>query len=135
MTKKSKKFSEEESISSEGAGEQTAYGSMPNPEIVNQEDTLETAQEMGIYSNSDEEHPAILNTKEVINVADQQNRVNPIQVEKYLGGIDYPTNKESLIEKAKEAGADDSIINALEQMLGDTFESPTDVTQALGRLD
>ncbi|HEV8570724.1 MAG TPA: DUF2795 domain-containing protein [Actinoplanes sp.] len=30
--------------------------------------------------------------------------MNPIQLRKYLGGVDYPTDKETLIRRAKENG-------------------------------
>lgn len=53
--------------------EQSAGGSMPNPEEVNEKDVLERAQEAGLYTDSDEEHPAPLNIAKEINDAEEYN--------------------------------------------------------------
>jgi hypothetical protein len=58
---------------------------------------------------------------------------NPIQLQKYLGGVDYPTDKNTLIERAKEKGADDDVIRTLRNLPVDRFNSPNDVSEALGK--
>jgi hypothetical protein len=58
---------------------------------------------------------------------------NPIQLQKYLGGVDYPTDKNTLIERAKEKGADDDVIRTLRSLPVDRFNSPNDVSEALGK--
>jgi hypothetical protein len=58
---------------------------------------------------------------------------NPIQLQKYLGGVDYPTDKKTLIERAKEKGADDDVIQTLRSLPVDRFNSPNDVSEALGK--
>ena len=58
----------------------------------------------------------------------------PIQVQKFLGGIDYPTDKASLIKRAKDNGADENVVNALNQMSANTYNSPNDVSEELGKL-
>jgi hypothetical protein len=58
---------------------------------------------------------------------------NPIQLQKYLGGVDYPTDKKTLIERAKEKGADDDVIRTLQSLPVDRFNSPNDVSEALGK--
>lgn len=65
----------------------------------------------------------------------QQAHVNPIQVQKFLKGVDYPCNKDALISKAKEEGADDSVIETLQEMPTDQFNSPNDVAQAIGKIE
>jgi hypothetical protein len=35
-----------------------------------------------------------------------QGRPNPIQIQKYLGGLEYPASKEAILEKARGEGAD-----------------------------
>jgi uncharacterized protein DUF2795 len=55
---------------------------------------------------------------------------NPIQIQKYLKGVDYPTNKEALIENAKKNGADESICASLEQLPDEDFQTPADVSEA-----
>jgi hypothetical protein len=60
--------------------------------------------------------------------------VNPIQLQKYLGGLDYPTDKQSLIDKAREKGADDNVIQTLQRLPMDRFNSPNDVSEAFGKM-
>jgi predicted outer membrane protein len=60
--------------------------------------------------------------------------VNPIQVQKYLKGVDYPASKAALLEKARSMGADENICTSLEQLPDEEFETPADVSQAFGAL-
>lgn len=59
-------------------------------------------------------------------------KVNPIQLQKHLKGVDYPASKQDLITHAKEQGADEEAISALEQMPDEQYETPTDVSKAIG---
>lgn len=38
---------------------------------------------------------------------------NPIRIQEFLGGVDYPASKESLLAHAKDSGADNDVLNAL----------------------
>ena len=58
----------------------------------------------------------------------------PIQVQKFLGGVDYPTDKGSLVERASENGADENVLTALNQISEKTYKSPNDVSEELGKL-
>lgn len=58
--------------------------------------------------------------------------VNPIQLQKFLGGIDYPADKQTLIDRARSNGADDNVIQTLEDLPRDHFNSPNDVSEAFG---
>jgi len=49
-----------------------------------------------------------------------------------LKGVDYPASKEELIEHAKQQGADENAISVLEQLPDQEYESPTDVSEAVG---
>ena len=60
--------------------------------------------------------------------------VNPIQVQKYLKGVDYPASKKALLEKAKSMGADENICASLEQLPDEDYQTPADVSQAFGAL-
>lgn len=62
-------------------------------------------------------------------------KVNPIQVQKFLSGIDYPASKQDLVQKARQEGADQDVIATLEKMPGDRFNSPNDVSEAIGKID
>jgi hypothetical protein len=59
--------------------------------------------------------------------------VNPIQVQKFLGGIDYPVSKDALVKHAEEHGADDNVREVLENLPMDEFNSPNDVSEAIGK--
>ncbi len=65
----------------------------------------------------------------------QAGYVNPIQVQKYLKGVDYPCNKQGLIDRAKQEGADEKVIQTLQAMPMDQFNSPNDVAQAIGKIE
>lgn len=56
---------------------------------------------------------------------------NPIQVQKFLGGMSYPASKENLVSHAKDAGADRDIVDALDNLPDKEYDGPTDVTSAL----
>ena len=62
-------------------------------------------------------------------------QVNPIQIQKFLKGVDYPANKEALLQNAKDMGADENVCASLEQLPDEEFETPADVSQAIGRLN
>ncbi len=61
--------------------------------------------------------------------------VNPIQVQRFLGGVDYPIGKRDLVEHAKSKGADEEVISTLEELPFDDFNSPNDVSEAIGKLN
>ncbi len=43
-------------------------------------------------------------------------KVNPVQVQKFLGGLDYPANKEDLVKRAEQEGADENVSSTLERL-------------------
>jgi hypothetical protein len=61
--------------------------------------------------------------------------VNPIQIQKYLKGINYPASKRDLLENAEREGADEDIRTTLEQLPDQEYENPADVSKALGNLE
>lgn len=60
---------------------------------------------------------------------------NPVQVQKFLGGLDYPVGKQDILDKAKEQGADDKVMKALEQIPDREYASPVAVSREVGKLD
>ena len=58
--------------------------------------------------------------------------VNPIEVQKHLGGVDYPASKDEIITTAESNDAPQEIIEALQAMDGDQFDGPDDVMETLG---
>jgi trehalose-6-phosphatase len=61
---------------------------------------------------------------------------NPIQVQKFLSGMDYPATKDEIVKHAKSRGADDNILDTLERLPDDdNFETPADVSKAIGKIE
>jgi hypothetical protein len=56
---------------------------------------------------------------------------NPIQLQKHLKGVDYPASKSDLVATAREHGADQDIIAALEAMPDREYDGPNAVSQAV----
>jgi hypothetical protein len=57
--------------------------------------------------------------------------VNPIELQKHLKGADYPAGRDDLVRLARDNGAPDDIVNALENAGSDSFDGPDDVQRAL----
>ena len=62
-------------------------------------------------------------------------KANPIQVQKFLSGMDYPATKEEIVDHAKSRGADENIMRTLEQLPDESFETPADISKAIGEID
>lgn len=62
-------------------------------------------------------------------------KINPIEVQKYLSGIEYPADKQAIVDIAREQGADDQILSALEQLPDEQFETPADVSKGIGQVN
>jgi hypothetical protein len=59
--------------------------------------------------------------------------VNPVQIQKFLKGVDYPANKQTLIDNAKKLGADENVRESLEKLPDQEYDAPVDVSQALAK--
>ncbi len=59
-------------------------------------------------------------------------KVNPVQVQKFLKGVDYPADKNELIQAAKDEGADENVISMLESLPDEQYQTPADLSQAIG---
>ena len=59
--------------------------------------------------------------------------VNPIQIQKFLKGVDYPASKQDLLQNAKKLGADDNVCESLEKLPDQDFDAPVDVSEALAK--
>lgn len=55
----------------------------------------------------------------------------PIELQKYLGGVDYPASKDDLVARARDNGAPDDLVSKLESAGEDSFDSPADVSRAV----
>ncbi len=58
-------------------------------------------------------------------------KINPIELQKSLKGVDYPASKDDVVKAAEKNGADKEVMDALQSLKDQSFEKPTDVTKAL----
>ena len=56
---------------------------------------------------------------------------NPIQVQKYLSGIDYPASKEDIVATAEKEGAEGEVLEALKNIPDGEYDAPTAVSSAV----
>lgn len=62
-------------------------------------------------------------------------KINPIQLQKHLKGVDYPASKQDLMDAADRNGGGDDVRAALEQLPAEQYQTPADVSQALGGIE
>ncbi|GAB2531874.1 DUF2795 domain-containing protein [Nocardia heshunensis] len=59
--------------------------------------------------------------------------INPIQLQKFLRGADYPANRDDLVRLAGKNGADTTILDHLRQLPDREYEGPHAVSRAVAR--
>jgi hypothetical protein len=59
--------------------------------------------------------------------------VSPIDIQKALGGMDYPATKEDIIKHAEQNGGDAEVIDALKGIEDREYEGPSGVSSAVFR--
>jgi hypothetical protein len=57
--------------------------------------------------------------------------INPIHLQKALKGVDYPATKDDLVARAKGNGADDEVLNFLNELPDREFGGPNGVTKEI----
>ena len=62
-------------------------------------------------------------------------KVNPIQLQKALKGVNYPADKKALLEEAKRNGGDQNIVDTLGRLPDRKYEKPSDVSKAMGEME
>ena len=62
-------------------------------------------------------------------------KVSPVQAEVPGRARVYPTSKQNIAKKAEEEGADENIRSTLEQLPDQNYETPADVSKAIGELE
>lgn len=62
-------------------------------------------------------------------------KVNPIQLQKHLKGIDYPAGKEDLVKHAQQQGADEEALSTLKQLPDEQYETSAEVSKAVGQIE
>ena len=56
---------------------------------------------------------------------------NPIDLQKHLGGVDYPASRDDLVRTAEQHGAGSDLLDALRGIPDKQYDSPTAVSKAV----
>jgi hypothetical protein len=59
-------------------------------------------------------------------------KINPIMVQRYLRGINYPVKKAGLIDKAKDNDAPKEIVAVLDKLPNKDYKNPAEVSKGMG---
>jgi Protein of unknown function (DUF2795) len=62
-------------------------------------------------------------------------KANPAQIQHDLKGIDYPANKQKLVEHAKQQGASETVLSVLKKLPEHDYETPVEVSKAIGDIE
>lgn len=65
----------------------------------------------------------------------QSEKRSPIKIAHYLGGIDFPVNRQNLIDHARSNKADERVLDVLNRMPDKEYRDMADVTKSMGKLD
>ena len=77
---------------------------------------------------------AIERHREPTSASSSSAKANPVEVQKFLEGVGYPTGKGQLVKEAKAQGASADVRKTLERLPDKRFKTPTDVSEAIGKL-
>lgn len=66
---------------------------------------------------------------------DKKHKVSAAELQKYLKNVDYPLKKDKLITHAKKNGATLDVISVLQELPENEFNSPVDVSKAMGEIE
>lgn len=64
-------------------------------------------------------------------MAETGSKPNPTQIQKFLGGMDYPANKQTLVDHARGQGAPDDVMQTLENLPDREYDGPNGVIKEL----
>ncbi|MEU0250274.1 DUF2795 domain-containing protein [Streptomyces sp. NPDC006235] len=57
--------------------------------------------------------------------------LSPTDLQKALKGMDYPTDKQHLVERARNNHADEKVVRTLDGLKEDRFDGPNEVQKAV----
>ncbi len=61
-------------------------------------------------------------------------KANPVEVQRFLDGVSYPTRKGDLLREAERKGASGKVRSTLDRLPDKRFKDPTEVSEAVGKL-
>ena len=56
---------------------------------------------------------------------------SPIDVQKALGGMDYPASREDIVKKAEGSGTGGTVLEALKNLPARQYDAPTDISKEI----
>ena len=59
---------------------------------------------------------------------------NPIDIQKALAGIAYPTTREKLVERARQNHANTDIVDLIDKLPDHNYDSPASVSKQIARI-
>lgn len=59
---------------------------------------------------------------------------SPANIQKFLGGVEYPARKEDLLECARRNQAPQEVLETIDDLQAEEFGGPQDVMKAYGQL-
>ncbi|MEG3192849.1 DUF2795 domain-containing protein [Lysobacter sp. D1-1-M9] len=58
---------------------------------------------------------------------------SPANIQTYLKGVDYPSDKQALLKQAQQNGAPDEVIRTIDSFEDQEYGGPQDVMKAYGQ--
>lgn len=62
-------------------------------------------------------------------------QASPAEIQKYLGGVDYPAPKEQLVQRAREQNAPEDVCTILDELPNKEYGGPNEVSEEVGRIE
>lgn len=66
---------------------------------------------------------------------DQGGQTIPVQIRTILAGLDYPADKQEIVEYATNQGVDPTMMVTLQKLPEQTYSNPEEVSEALGQVE
>jgi len=73
--------------------------------------------------------------RQYTNKSGKSGHVSPAIVERYLGGMHYPAEKQNLVSNAKGKGAPNDVMDLINKLPDETYNSPIDITKEIGKIE
>ncbi len=61
-------------------------------------------------------------------------QLNPMKLQEYLEGMDYPMNRDDIVLRITNSGAPDDIKKAVMDLPPGTYYSPSEISEAAGEI-
>lgn len=62
-------------------------------------------------------------------------KISTGEIQEYLGGLDYPVDKNKLVSYAREQGAPQEVVDILSKIPEKQYPTPIDVNKEIGKVE